>query len=202
MTAFRLWWRATLSGFVTAAIVYGVFVGTKGNDLSKDIYLPNTPKAPTRTTTGGPSGEKRLEAPMKAPDPEPDLPPPTPETDTVGKSPFERLPEELRNQLMNVYSEMGYGNFAQAAHVARDALELAHEYPEWRIELYYYQGSCFEKLGYTYMAIEQYNRALALQPMHRSSFSAMRRISPEFASANAELSPIKATPPKTATSEK
>ena len=202
MTTYQMGCRAILAVLGSAAIVYVLFIKTTGNDPNGDLYNENTPKALHRTTASAPLGEDRLETPAKPADPAPDRPTLPPEIDTIGKSRFDQLPEELRNQLFHVYREMSYGNFDHAAHIARDALVLADEYPEWRIELYYYQGSCYDRLGYTYMAIEQYKLALALQPLHRSSYTAMRAISPEFASANEELPPIKITLPKTGTSEK
>lgn len=198
MKTYRHWCLAIIAALGTATIAYGLLVRTTDNDPSGDDYLEKPATVLHTRTVSAPSGEGRSEASKRPRDPALDLPTPPPKADIVGKSRFEQLPDELRNQLMNVYTEMGYGNFDQAAHTALDALELAHEYPDIRAELHYYQGLCYERLGYTDMAIEQYNEVLALQPLHRSSYAAMRLISPEFASANEELPPLKLASPKTA----
>lgn len=162
---------------------------------------PGTPGAsadkPARRVSPDPVAEVRRatvpDAPSSMPPPEPDTAPPSAALEIDGNFRFDQIPQAVSENLMSVYREIGFGNFDQAAHIARDTLEISAQYPNVTIELYYLQGLCYERLGYIDMAMAEYASALALYPDHRPSYTAMRRISPEFALKHEELPSVKAS---------
>jgi tetratricopeptide (TPR) repeat protein len=94
---------------------------------------------------------------------------------------------ELRETLRNAYVAFSKGNLDHAAHLSLDALELSDSYPAIRPTIYSLLGLCYEKLGYVYLAMEQYGEALSLYPQHRASYKAMRRLDPRFADTHPAL---------------
>jgi tetratricopeptide repeat protein len=86
--------------------------------------------------------------------------------------------------------EQTRGNFDQAVHVFFDCLSALENYPELTVKLRAMIGRSYERLGYIDMAIEQFQRALAMDPGNPLSNAALKRLDPESigrATANSAL---------------
>jgi hypothetical protein len=97
------------------------------------------------------------------------------------------LPPELSALLGTIMKEVAAGNYDHAALIALDAEELSADYPQVQLLLLSSIARNYENLGYLDMAIEQYRRALALDPGHAPSYNALRRLDPEFEAIHPEL---------------
>jgi tetratricopeptide (TPR) repeat protein len=100
---------------------------------------------------------------------------------------FAQLPSELREMIGTYFIAYRQGNYDFAALVALDAIELSDDYPKIKILMHAGAGQCYEKLHFIEMAIEQYQQALVIDPKHRPSYMALRRLDPEFAASHPEL---------------
>ncbi|MCX2981001.1 hypothetical protein EYC98_09005 [Halieaceae bacterium IMCC14734] len=143
-----------------------------------------------------PAAEQRPELPGPVQEPSTTTYP-IPEVDYSFGVSGEDLPPERLEQVQAMYKESLLGNYDHAGHIALDLLEDVDQYPQHGPMLYSALGYCYEQLGYTEMAIEQYRLALAIFPEHRSSYRSMRRLNAEFARDNLPLPPL-VKPPKKA----
>jgi hypothetical protein len=101
--------------------------------------------------------------------------------------PFTQMPIELREMTMAYFMAYRQGNYEFAALIALDAIEISDDYPAIKIMMHTGAGLNYEKLRFIEMAIEQYQLALAMNPEHRPSYTALRRLDPEFAASHPEL---------------
>jgi hypothetical protein len=101
--------------------------------------------------------------------------------------PFTQMPIELREMTMAYFMAYRQGNYEFAALIALDAIEISDDYPAIKIMMHTGAGLNYEKLRFIEMAIEQYQLALIITPEHRPSYTALRRLDPEFAATHPEL---------------
>ena len=101
--------------------------------------------------------------------------------------PFTQMPIELREMTMAYFMAYSQGNYEFAALIALDAIEISDDYPAIKTLMHMGAGQNYEKLRFIEMAIEQYQLALITTPEHRPSYTALRRLDPEFAATHPEL---------------
>lgn len=106
---------------------------------------------------------------------------------------FNNLSPELQEQVRAAASEYQLGHYAHAAMLALDTLDklnTRYSGPDNSLlilGLYAGAGLSYEKLGYTDLAVEQFQKVLALDPGHRGSIDAMRRLDPVFVARHLAL---------------
>jgi hypothetical protein len=101
--------------------------------------------------------------------------------------PLTQMPIELREMTMAYFMAYRQGNYEFAALIALDAIEISDDYPAIKIMMHTGAGLNYEKLRFIEMAIEQHQLALIITPEHRPSYTALRRLDPEFAATHPEL---------------